>query len=149
MYMECVNSKGAPLDRCVGFIDYTKIRIERPGVINANQRSCYSGHKIISFLRYQTGSTSDKLLFSLYSSEVRRRYDPTLLRECELGEALQDGLIIELEHNYVVGDYAYVLRLWFQVYFSSFTITAEYLIFSTNMSSMREAVEWNYKDLKY
>lgn len=33
MYADAIGAKGAPLDSCVGFIDCTKIRMSRPGVM--------------------------------------------------------------------------------------------------------------------
>lgn len=148
LYAERIKCKGAPLDRCVGFIDCTKIRMERPGGINGLQRSCYSGHKRMCCLSYQTITTPDGLIFSLYGPEVGRRHDITLLRGSGINEALEACLIIEEEQYYVFGDDAYILRPWFQVSYSRLTATPAQNKFNTEMSSMREAVEWSYKDLK-
>ena len=94
LYAECIQLKGAPLDRCVGFIDCTKIRMQRPGGINAFQRSFYSGHRRMSFLSCQTITTPDGLMFSLYGQEVGRRHELTLLRGSGINEKLEGGLLI-------------------------------------------------------
>ena len=41
VYMKDFYNKGAPLDNCVGFIDFTNIQMCRPGGRNAVQRSCH------------------------------------------------------------------------------------------------------------
>lgn len=46
--------KGAQLEKCVGFMDCTEIRMVRPGGISSLQRGFYSGHMIMSCLVYQT-----------------------------------------------------------------------------------------------
>ena len=95
LYAECVKDKGAPLDKCVAFIDCTKIRMQRPGGQNSNQISCYSGHKRMPCLSYQTLTTPDGLIFSLYGPEVGRRHDMTLLRGSGLNDILQTCLNID------------------------------------------------------
>lgn len=43
LYAEAIKAKGAPLDKCVGFIDGTNLRVSRPG--GHLQRYNCSGHK--------------------------------------------------------------------------------------------------------
>lgn len=57
---------GVPLDSCDDFTDCTKFKMCRPGGANLNQRSVYSGHNRIHSFVYQTITTPDDLLFSLY-----------------------------------------------------------------------------------
>ena len=94
MYGEAIKNAGAPLDSCVGFIDCTKIRMTRLGGSNRNQRACYSGHKRFHCLVYQTISTSDGLIFSLYGPEEGRKHDMTLLHNSGISEALSSCLLI-------------------------------------------------------
>lgn len=54
MYESCVHSSGAPLPKCVGFIDVKKIFMARLGGPNTNQKACYSGHKRSHYLIYLT-----------------------------------------------------------------------------------------------
>lgn len=46
------------------------------------------------------------------------------------------------------GNASYILRLWLQTVFSRLGATADHLAYNSAIKSMREAVEWNYKDLK-
>ena len=41
IYANAISAKGAPLNKCFGFIDGTLVRICRPG---KNQRMVYNGH---------------------------------------------------------------------------------------------------------
>lgn len=40
--------EGAPLDRCIGFIECTNIEINRNGLHSENQRAVYFGHEIFN-----------------------------------------------------------------------------------------------------
>ena len=88
------------------------IAMARPGGSGCNQRACYSGHKRFHYLVYQTITTPDGLIFSLYGPEVGRRHDLTLLRNSGISERLQNCLTIGDRHYYIYGDAAYVLRPW-------------------------------------
>ena len=79
-YASAIEQCGAPLDSCIGFIYCTKIKMNRLGGHGSNQRACYSGHKRMYCLVYQTITTPDGLIFSLYGPQVGRRHDLTLLR---------------------------------------------------------------------
>ena len=56
------------------------------------QIACYSGHKRMSCLIYQTVTTPDGLIFSFYGPEVGRRHDLTLLRNSGLNNDLESCL---------------------------------------------------------
>ena len=148
LYSTAIKEAGAPLEKCVGFIDYTKIKMCRPSGPNVYQRSCYSGHKRIHCLIHQTITTPDGLLFSLYGPEVGRRHDLTLLRDSGWNEILQECLNVEGSYYYIYGDSAYLLRPWMQRPFSRGLSTAEQLAFNTAMSEVRVSVEQTYKDVK-
>ena len=64
LYASAIKDKGAPLDNCVGFIDCSKIQMSRPGGDGEAQRACYSGHKRMHCLVYQTITTPDGLIFT-------------------------------------------------------------------------------------
>ena len=148
LYADCIKATGAPLDSCVGFMDCTKIKMTRPGDHGSIQRSCYSGHKRMHCLIYQTITSPDGLIFSLYGPEVSRRHDVTLLREIGIEEGLQSCLLINGRQYYLYADAAYMLRPWMQIAFPRAGATAEEEAYNTRMSAVRVAVEWNYKDLK-
>lgn len=88
MYTKSINDAGAPLDSCVGFIDYTKAKICRPGGAGSYQRACYSGHKRFNCLIYQKRTTPGGLIFSLFGPEVGRRHDMTLFRRSVIEKGL-------------------------------------------------------------
>lgn len=147
-YAELIQENGAALDNCVGFIDCTKIQMQRPGGPGLMQRSVYSGHKRMHCLIYQTVCTPDGLIFHMYGPEAGRRHDLTLYRQSHLDDTLHNTLMIEDTQYCLYGDPAYVMRPWLQVgYDRAFADDAQ-LLFNRTMSSAREAVEWSYKDLK-
>lgn len=49
-YADSLTNEGCTLNICVGFIDCKKIRMTRPVRHNRNERSVYSGHKIMILL---------------------------------------------------------------------------------------------------
>lgn len=57
MYEDAIKEKGALIATCFGFIDCTKIWKNRSRGAVSMQRSCYSGHKQIHCLVYQTIKT--------------------------------------------------------------------------------------------
>eukprot|EP00171_Calliarthron_tuberculosum_P021420 IDg21420t1 len=71
----CSAHKCGSLDRCVGFIDGTKIKIARPSGANSMQRSLYSGHKRVHGLTYQTVTAPYRLIFHLFRPVERRKSD--------------------------------------------------------------------------
>lgn len=105
-------------------------------------------HKRILCLAYQTIATPDGIIFSLYDPEVGRWHDLTVLKKSGLSDDLKNYLKFSGEQFYIFGDKAYVLRNWLQVFFDSFTATTEQKIFNTEMSGIREGMEWSYKDPK-
>lgn len=113
-YANPVKEAGAPLNRCVGFIDCTKIRMCRPGGTNVNQRSCYSGHKRVHCLSYQTLTTPDGLIFALHGPIVGHWHDLTLLRDSNWNLILDNCLFTSNQQYYINGDSAYQIRPWMQ-----------------------------------
>lgn len=148
LYAQGIVDADGPLDRCVGFLDCTKVRISRPGGPNVNQRSCYSGHKRMHCLIYQTLTTPDGLIFALHGPVEGRRHDLTLLRQSGWEGQLSDILQVNGDQFYVYADSAYMLRPYMIVPYCAMGASVEQMAFNAAMSSVRVAVEWNYKDLK-
>ena len=94
-YAQAIGDSGAPLDRCVGFIDCTKIRMCRPSGHTSYQGSVYSGHKRVYCLIYQTITTPDGLMFSLYGPMDGRRHNLTLLRDSGWNDIWSECLFID------------------------------------------------------
>lgn len=148
MYAEAIHLTGAPLDRCVGFMDGTKIQMERPGGPAVLQRAVYSGHKRFHCLVYQSITTPDGLIFHMYGPEVGRRHDITLYRDSNIDAALQEALEIDLEQFYIYADQAYMIRPWLQVGYNRAWASPQELAHNSAMNAARTAVEWTYKDVK-
>ena len=94
-YAEAISGKGAALKNCVGFIDCTKIQMNRPGGSGTLQRARYSGHKKFHCLVYQTVTTLDGLVFSMYGPDVGSHHGMTLYREIGIDAQLRDSLPID------------------------------------------------------
>lgn len=117
--------------------------------VNASfQRSCYSGHKRFNSLIYQTVSTPDGLIFHLNGPVQALRHDLTLYSRSYMEIMLHQSMFIQGTQYRLYGDKAYTLRPWLQVGFPTGLITSEQTEFHTAMNSVREAVEWAYKELK-
>ena len=148
MYANAIFEAGAPLNRCVGFIDCTKVQMSRPGGPQTIQQACYSGQKRIHCLSYMSITTLDGLMFNLYGPMEGRRHDATLLRRSGVSDKLKEVLKKDDIQYYLYGDAAYVLRLWLQTSFDSTTSYEAQLQINGEMNKVRTAVEWNYKEIK-
>ena len=143
-----IHAKGAPLPHCIGSIDCTKIQMTRPDGSAVLQLSVYSGHKRFHCLIYQTVTTPDGLLFYMYGPEMGRRHDMMLYRESGMDGILQSTFHIGGGQYCLYVDAAYIIRPWLQTACPRVEASAEQLWYNKGMSSVREAVEWTYKDIK-
>lgn len=148
LYAQCIVTSGGLLDKCVGFIDGTNIKMARLGGSRTLQRATYSGHKRIHCLSYQTVTTPDGLIFHLYGPVEGRQPDRFLYRKSNLDAVLQESLSIEGEQHYIYGDQAYILRPWMQTAFPRSSCSQIQTTYNTSMNAARIAVEWGYKDVK-
>lgn len=146
LYAQAIESKGAPLGQCVGFIDGTVIRVARPG--GGLQRCVYSGHKRVHCIKLQSLITPDGLVFHLFGPIEGRRHDMMLYHMSGMEGMLRDTLEINGVQYFIYGDSAYVLRAWLQTGFDGQDLTEEGQEFNTAMSELRVAVEWTFKDVK-
>lgn len=139
-YAQAVNSHGAPLERCVGFMDCKKIHMLHPGGIDENKRTCFYVHRSFHCLIYQTITTPHELIFNMYGPKVRRWHDMTLYRQREM-EVLQNNLLLEDQNFYVYGDLEYILRPWIQFGFHRAFASPEQLL-QKNVWDLHERL-WN------
>ena len=84
----------------------------------------------------------------MYVPEADRRHDMTLYRQNGLDEQLEEHLYINNKQYCLYGYPAYVLRAWLQIAFDRNKATADELQHNKGIRSVREAVEWTYKDLR-
>lgn len=80
-HAKAIEEAGSSLDKCVGFINCTSIKMCRPGGNNSVQQSVYSGHKRVQFQIYQSLTTLDGFMFILFGPFEGLRPDKTLLRQ--------------------------------------------------------------------
>ena len=62
-HADAISGKGAPLDKCFGFIDGTVRPISRP---NEHHRIVYNGHKGVHTLKFQSLSLPNGLIGNLF-----------------------------------------------------------------------------------
>lgn len=148
MYAAALNGASSPLDNFIGFKDCTKIRMARPGGNNFFQRSCYSGHKRMHCLVYQTITAPNGLIFASHGPEVGRRHDLTLLRSNGWENMLENDLNVNVDQYYIFGDIAYLLCPSMITPFVHGLVAVAERIFNRLMSSLRVFVEDSYQQLK-
>lgn len=83
MYAEVIRAKGAPLQNCWGFVDWTACPICRPFV---NQQNYFPGHKRQLCVKYQAVTCCDGIVTSLRGLVPGRRHDAGILRDFHLYE---------------------------------------------------------------
>lgn len=108
LYSEVIKKQGAPLDKCVTFIDGTVIRVTRPW--GGLQRSVYSGHKRTQCIKFQALTSSDGLVFHFFGPVEGRRHDMILYLQSGVDAILRNTLIGNGQQHYINGDSAYILR---------------------------------------
>lgn len=94
---DSIADNGAQLDNCFGSMDWTKVFMIQPKVLNANQRACYTGHSRLYCLDNLTTTTPDRPALYLYSPEVGSRYDMIPYTQSVLDEALEKQTVINGE----------------------------------------------------
>ena len=70
-FAQAIHQKGAPLETVIGFIDGNARKIYRP----TRFQRCFSGHKRIHALKFQSIVTPDGLILHLFGPVEGRRHD--------------------------------------------------------------------------
>ena len=107
---EAILRSGAALDRCVDFIDNTKIRCAHPGGIDANQHCMYNGHKRCRCWTYQTLTAPDDLIIFNFGTFEGNQPNNALYSRYGLEYVLFYTLQIDDLQYYIYGDQAYMMR---------------------------------------
>ena len=127
-----------------GFIDGTLRKTCRPSHF---QKLLYSGHKRCHGIKFQSVTTPDGLIALLFGPVNGNRHDSFMLRDSRLLQMLRD-LFPEGEKRYsLYGDPAYPQS---ELLFGGFRRPAagsEEAIWNTQMSKVRETVEWLFKEI--
>ena len=140
-----VQSRGAPLGNCWGFVDGTVRPISRPGV---NQRILYNGHKRVHALKFQSVVAPDGMITNMYGPVEGKRHDSGMLADSGLLNMLQ-------QHSFdtngnplcIYGDPAYPLRVHLQAGFRGANLSAQQKEWNKSMSQVRVSVEWIFGDI--
>jgi nuclease HARBI1 len=139
---EAVQRKGAPLQRCWGFIDGTVRPICRP---KKHQRQNYNGHKRVHALKFQSVVSPDGIIVHLSGPWIGRRHDARMLRESNLLDILAEHANgTNGEPMQIYGDPAYGIHQYILSPFRGVNLSAEQREFNKLMSSVRECVEWQF-----
>ncbi|KAH9146647.1 hypothetical protein AeRB84_009494 [Aphanomyces euteiches] len=139
---------------CVGFIDGTKHYVSRPGARQSDesvpfenlQRAPYNGHPRRHCFNYQAITTPDGLILSMYGPVEGRRHDATVLAMSGILDVFKDDTMIR--RFCVFGDPAYGCGDCIACPFPAAVLGSNEAWFNSNMSSVREAVEWSFHILK-
>jgi nuclease HARBI1 len=127
-----------------GFIDGTLRKTCRPSRF---QKLLYSGHKRCHGIKFQSVTVPDGLIALLFGPVNGNRHDSFMLRDSRLLHKLRD-LLPEGEKRYsLYGDPAYPQS---ELLFGGFRRPAagsEEAIWNTQMSKVRETVEWLFKEI--
>ena len=143
-----IHRKGAPLSNCWAFVDGTARGICRP---SQYQRLCFSGHKRIHCIKFQSLVTPNGLIINLFGPMEGRRHDAALLRESNLLVSLEN-LDFRLNDEArtpmcIYGDPAYPIRRMLIAPYRSADLSADQKLFNTKMSAVRQSVEWQFGKL--
>ena len=144
-YTNAIHAKGAPLQNCFGFIDWTVRPVCRPG---SNQRVSFNGYKRIHAIKFQSVVTPNGLISNLYGPVEGRRHDSGMLAESNLLHQLQQyANAPNGDQLCLYGDPAYPLRVNLQAPFGGNNLTNIQNAFNTAMSNVRVTVEWLFKEI--
>lgn len=142
MYEKAIHDYDDPLNNCVGFIDCTCIQIARPRGLRTFQEAKYFGHMRTHCLIYQTVTTPDGLLVSMYVPEAGSRHVMKLYRDGSRGGVLENVLVIDEKQYCIFWGAASLLRPWNQPAFHRMNAGLAQRVYNKAMSAVREVVEW-------
>ena len=143
-YCEAVVHRGSPLTNIIGFIDVTARSICRP---IAHQRLCFSGHKRVHALKFQSVMCPDGILAHMFGPIEGRRHDAGMLQLSGLLPEMQAHMRRNHQEVYsLYGDPAYPLSQHLLRPFSNpqGQLEAE---FNRKISSVRQCVEWGFMNI--
>ncbi|KIJ53223.1 hypothetical protein M422DRAFT_103130, partial [Sphaerobolus stellatus SS14] len=140
-----IKAKGAPLDSIVGLIDGTLQKNARP---IHNQRLVYNGWKRIHCLKYHAVISPDGLVIHVYGPVDGRRHDQTVFTESGLEDLLEKHFWTPNgQPLFLYGDPAYRDGAHILSPYRGPVITEDQQAFNTQMSRIREPIEWLFKEV--
>ncbi|XP_070178439.1 uncharacterized protein [Littorina saxatilis] len=144
-YCAAIHAKGAPLEFCWGMVDGTIRSMCRPGHL---QQEVYNGHKRVHSLKFQCVVTPNGLVANVFGPLVGRRHDAALLNGSGILEHMQQHMVTPAgDEMYLYGDgRAYPLTPNLMRPYRG-QITEEQQAFNTEMSRVRNSVEWEFSKI--
>ncbi|ETW05261.1 hypothetical protein H310_04225 [Aphanomyces invadans] len=149
-YCHVVATKGSPLECVFGFIDGTKVqtnRISATGDASNLQKQIYSGHKRYHCLNFQAVSAPDGICVHFWGPVEGRRHDSAMLAMSGLLRSFSQNPDI-FASKFIYGDPAYGVTKFVLSGYRGNNLSPEQQNFNKCMSSVRQAVEWNFKIMK-
>ncbi|GAV09608.1 hypothetical protein RvY_19113 [Ramazzottius varieornatus] len=137
---QVIQEKGAPYDKCTGFIDGTVCAVARPSRL---QRHLYNGHKRKHGLKYQAVGLPNGLIVHLAGPIVGKRHDWRMYQESNLIDQLKRKREDADWKFYIYGDHGYTSTRELIAPFRSVTNQAEADL-NYVMSKLRVSVEWMF-----
>ncbi|KAM7311147.1 hypothetical protein ISCGN_008054 [Ixodes scapularis] len=134
-----VYDKGAPLDKCWGFIDGTARPICRP---SKDQRPYFSGHKRVHALKYQAVMCANGMICQLDGPFPGHKHDAGILRISGLLDKMEK--LVQDQKYVIYGDPAYPLGRFLYKPHRGAVLTQSEVNFNKAMSTVRQAVEWGF-----
>ena len=144
-FARIIHAKGAPLTVVSAFVDGTLRKNARPSY---NQRILYNGWKRISCLKYHLLLSPDGIVIHIYGPVEGRHHDDTVYKQSGLEDLLNrhfhspDGSPL-----FIYGDPAYSVSGHVMTPYKGAAIPADQRRFNSQMSKVREAVEWSFKEV--
>jgi len=135
---------GGLVDHIWGFIDGTLRKTARPSYF---QNLMYSGHKRAHGIKFQSIITPDGLFAVLFGPVNGCRHDSFMLRESKLLVQLNSIMPYQGEMYALYGDPAYPQFPYLYGGYREPDDGSPEAAYNTAMSSVREAVEWNFGDI--
>jgi len=132
------------VDQVWGFIDGTLRKTSRPSYF---QKLLYSGHKRAHGIKFQSVVTPDGLIACLFGPINGRRHDSFMLRVSHILEQLDQLMPIDGVMYALYGDPAYPQFPYLMTPYRNPGEGSVQAAFNTTMSSVRETVEWNFKEI--
>ena len=136
-----IANAGAPLSKCVGFIDGTLRPCSRP---EEDQRLAYNGHRRIHAIKFQGIMGPDGIFMHMSGSYPASHHDSRILHDSGILSHLQDRLMIDGCQHYLYADGGYPLLPSLITPYKGNDITEQQAVFNVVMGEARRCVEHGF-----
>ena len=140
-YAAAVRARGGPLERCVIFVDGTKLRIAKPVRF---ERSTYCGEVRDHALKHQGGTVPTGIIAHFYGPCSGACHDSTMMGRSGFLRAFKKAQRHQRRIFVAYGDPAYRRGQYLYRPFKGRLLSDEQHVFNVRMSRVRIAVEWSF-----